>query len=480
MASPLETLEPRSLWRHFDEIRKIPHPSGKEGRLRDHIKAVAADQGFEVLQDDAGNICVKVPATAGHEEAPTIVLQGHMDMVCEKNSGTDFDFDADPIEVAVDGDWVTAEGTTLGADNGLGLAAALAAATDESVVHGPLELLFTVDEETGLTGAMQLDASMLSGRKLLNLDSEDDGVLFVGCAGGQNVTLRLPLERTAPPEGTAVTITVRGLRGGHSGLDIGENRGNAIRILARTLETLGAAGSFAVASFSGGSAHNAIPREANATVVAPTEAAERAIAASLEAARGEYGAVEDKLVIESARAPFPAEVLIEVAAAKVLDLLRALPHGAQAMSRDIPGLVETSDNLATVSTEGAACEVLLSVRSSVAPALDSTVGQIRSIARLAGAEIDEHAGYPGWQPNMNSDLLALARTVFTDIWGHDPKVTAIHAGLECGLIGEKTPGIDMISFGPELEAVHSPDERAQISSSARFFEALKGMLAKLA
>jgi dipeptidase D len=289
VASPLDALEPRMLWHHFDEIRKIPRPSGKEGRIREFMKAFGKERGCEVLEDSAGNLCIKVPATAGHEGAPTVVLQGHMDMVCEKNSGTEFDFDSDPIEIEIDGDWVTAKGTTLGADNGLGLAAAMSAVTDESVVHGPLELLFTVDEETGLTGAMQLDPSMISGKRLLNLDSEDDGVLFVGCAGGQSAYVTLPLAKEEAPAGEAFCLEVKGLKGGHSGLDIIENRGNAITILARAVEPLVCEG-LRLASFIGGSAHNAIPREAKAVLIGSPETKET-ISKVIEAVRA--GAVEE-------------------------------------------------------------------------------------------------------------------------------------------------------------------------------------------
>jgi dipeptidase D len=469
------------VWKQFDEIRKIPRPSGKEGKIREHMKAFALEHGLEAREDKAGNICIAVPATAGHERAPTVVLQGHMDMVCEKNSDKTFDFLTEPIDVRVEGDWVKANGTTLGADNGLGLAAALAAATDESVIHGPLELLFTVDEETGLTGAMNLDASMITGRKMLNLDSEDDGVLFVGCAGGQNTALRLPVTFVAAPKHVAVRVHVKGLRGGHSGLDIIENRANALRVLSRALVLASAATDVAIASIEGGSAHNAIPREANATcLVGDRGAFEAAVRKSLEAARAEHGSADPEMAIDIATADAPAKVLSSESGRKMVDLLLALPHGVLAMSRDLKGLVETSNNVATVEIKDGAAVVLCSSRSSVAAALRATVGQLHAVGRLAGAEVQEKPGYPGWQPNMSSELLALGKRVFGEIWGKEPKVTAIHAGLECGLIGERCPGMDMLSFGPQLKAVHSPDERAQISSTSRFWEAVKGMLARLA
>lgn len=484
MTSPLDNLEPRSLWKHFDDIRQVPRPSKKEGKIRDHMKKFAADNNFELVEDAAGNIVIKVPATAGHESADTVVIQGHLDMVCEKNEDTVFDFDNDPIGIVIDGDWVRAKGTTLGADNGLGLAAGMAAATDESVVHGPLELLFTVDEETGLTGAMELDATMISGRKMLNLDSEDDGVLFVGCAGGKDCVITLPVTFQDAPKFTSQSIIVKGLKGGHSGLDIGENRGNAIRILARILTAIRDELGLTLASFNGGSAHNAIPREASAVCLVELgkiDNLKAIVAKQIEAAGAEYGAIEPNMLIAVEPTADPAtKVMAAEDGAKLLDLLCGLPHGAASMSRDIEGLVETSDNLATVKMEEAAVRIRLSARSSVAAALDSTIGQICAVGALAGAKVVPGGGYPGWEPNMSSELLALSKEVFIEIWGKEPNVTAIHAGLECGLIGENLPGMDMISFGPELESVHSPDERAQISSTARFWEAVKSLLAKLA
>ena len=445
------------------------------------MKDFAAERGLEVREDETGNICIVVPATPGHEDAPTVVIQGHMDMVCEKNSDKEFDFERDPIEVEVESDWVRARGTTLGADNGIGLAAALACVTDESVVHPPLELLFTVDEETGLTGAMGLNPNLITGKKLLNLDSEDDGVLFVGCAGGRNVTLKLPISREDAPQGETVKLSIRGLKGGHSGLDIGANRGNALRLVARALDAILARTEAGLVSLHGGSAHNAIPREASATVVVADRAAfDEAVEQARLAAVAEYGAVEPEMTYEVSEVERAGRVFTEATRDRLIDILLAVPHGALAMSRDLEGLIETSNNLATVTTGDEAVEVLLSARSSVAAALDSTVGQIAAVGRLAGAEVTEHDGYPGWEPNLDSELLAIVREVFADIWNREPEVTAIHAGLECGLIGEKVPGIDMISFGPELQAVHSPDERAQISSVARFFEALRATLARLA
>jgi dipeptidase D len=330
---------------------------------------------------------------------------------------------------------------------------------------------------------MELDGSMIRGRKMLNLDSEDDGVLFVGCAGGRDVTITLPVKLQDAPKFISQRIRVKGLRGGHSGLDIGENRGNAVRLLGRTLASVRDELGLILASIHGGSAHNAIPREAEAVCLVQMGQIEqlKALAAQqMKRALAEYGSVDPELsvFIEPVNEP-PLEVMDKDVANRLVDLLCALPHGAHSMSRDIEGLVETSNNLATVKQKGDTLVILLSARSSVASALDSTVDQIATVGRLAGAQVKTGSGYPGWEPNMDSELLALGRQVFSDIWGREPKVTAIHAGLECGLIGEKLPGMDMLSFGPELRSVHSPDECAQISSTARFWEAVKAMLAKI-
>lgn len=480
MTSPLDNIEPRELWKHFDDIRRIPRPSGKEEKIRQHMRQVARDHDFEIKEDGAGNIVIKVPATPGHEAAPIVVIQGHMDMVCEKNADTAFDFDNDPIEVVVEGDWVTAQGTTLGADNGLGLAASLAAATDPSVVHGPLELLFTVDEETGLTGAMQLDDSMLEGRKLLNLDSEDDGVLFVGCAGGKDATLTFPITRSGAPDWVGRRIEVKGLRGGHSGLDIGDNRGNAIRILARTLAAIRDTLELSLASFEGGSAHNAIPREASAVCLVPTdhvEQLEALVAEQLELARAEYGAVEPKLAIELRPADDPpATVIDNEPAARFIDLLLALPHGAHSMSHDIEGLVETSNNMATIKTGASQIELLSSQRSSNMDKLDLLTEQIRAVARLAGGECEVGGGYPAWQPNMDSPLLAKCQAVYQEMFGKEPVVEIIHAGLECGIIGAKYEGMDMISFGPTIKNPHSPDETIEVETIGKVWDFLAALL----
>jgi len=485
MSSPLDRLEPSYVWKHFDQLRQIPRPSGKEEKVMAHIKKWAAERKYAVREDKVGNVCVVVPATPGHEKARTVIIQGHVDMVAEKDKATSFDFDKDPIEVRIDGDWLVAEHTTLGADNGLGIAAALASADDPTVVHGPLELLCTVDEETALTGATQLDPKIVEGRTLLNLDSEEDGSLFVGCAGGCTSLINLPATRAPmPADHVALRVEVAGLKGGHSGLAIHENRGNSIKILARTLHEWLAKVDVRVDTIEGGNKHNAIPREASAVVTIPKSFLEeaRVLAATLQKkALTELATIDPGLTITVTEAKdAPAKPADQDSSRRLIAMLIALPHGVLAMSRDIPGLTETSTNLAIIKTADAGFEVIKSTRSSVEAALRFGLDQVKAVVLLAGGKLTESGGYPGWQPNMASPLLAACKTVFRELRGKDPHVTAIHAGLECGIIGEKVGGADMISFGPDLAGVHAPGEKVNIPSVARFWEFHKAVLKSLA
>jgi len=489
VSKPIAELEPRSLWRHFDAIRRIPRPSGNEEAIRRHVLDWAAGRGWEVRVDEVGSVVVRVPATKGCKQAPTVVLQGHFDMVGEKNGDVVFDFAKDPIDACVDGNWVRARGTTLGADNGIGLAAAMGAAEDPDVVHGPLELLFTVDEETGLTGASHLEPGFVTGRLLLNLDSEEDGTLYVGCAGGGDAESRLPVERRRPsgPEPLIdLVVRVSGARGGHSGLNIVENRANALKLLARALRDARARVAFGLVAFDGGDKHNAIPREAEATLRlsrSQLPALRESVAATAARALEEYGGAEPNLAFaadERATAAAEGDALDDASRDRVIDLLLAVPHGVVSMSRDIPGLVESSTNLARVRLAPDSLRLYTSSRSSVAAALAEVRGQIRACVELAGGTIELRGGYPGWRPNMDSPLLKTTREVFRASFGGDPHVTAIHAGLECGIIGERYPGIDMISFGPDIRGAHSPDERVDIPSTARFWTLLRALLRRLA
>jgi len=488
MSSPLEPLEPRLVWSHFDDIRQIPRPSKHEEKIAEHVRAWANDHGREILTDATGNMVVKVPATPGHESAPTVVLQGHLDMVCEKNSDVEMDFMTDPIQVEVDGDWVKAVGTTLGADNGIGLATAMALADDPDAVHGPLEILATVDEETGLTGAMQLDPSIISGRLMVNLDSEEDGAAYIGCAGGADSEAHFSLPRRTGLIGSqAARLSVRGLRGGHSGLDIIDNRCNAIKLAVRILrEALDEGLELDLVSLAGGSKHNAIPREAFGTVRLPKasiDALRNICVRLLEAFREEFGAIDPDITIEVEELEDADDNLRPMnvhARDRLLHAINGLPHGVLSMSREVPGLVETSNNVAVLKMEGDIASLRTSHRSSVMPSLFAVQQQVRSICSIAGAEVEVHDSYPGWKPNPESPLIKKTAAVYEEIFGKPMELKAIHAGLECGLLLEKIKDMDIVSVGPEIKNPHSPDERVQISSVARFYTHLKGLLKTLA
>lgn len=484
MTHPLANLEPAWLWRHFDQLRQIPRPSRKEQLVRQHVKTWAAERSFAVREDAVGNVCIAVPATAGHEKAPIVILQGHLDMVAEKDNATAFDFEKDPIAVTIDGDWVVAVHTTLGADNGVGVAAAMACADDPGVVHGPLELLLTVDEETGLTGASNLEPRIVEGRTLLNLDSEEDRSLFVGCAGGGTTTTTLPVTRGPAPAGlTSLRVAVTGLKGGHSGLAIHENRGNSIKILARVLHLWQQHGDALVCSIEGGNKRNAIPREASAVVLVPTSFAARAreLAAGLRTrALTELAAIDPGLEITVTEAGDATDPIDAGGSRQLVGLLTAMHHGVIAMSRDIVGLTETSTNLAVIQSGASEVTITSSSRSLIDAALRFALDQVAATAALAGASCAESAVYPGWQPNLASPLLQTCKAVFRELNAVEPNVVAIHAGLECGIIGEKLGGADMISFGPLLEGVHAPGERVNIPSVARFWRFTKAVLQRLA
>ncbi len=485
MSDPLARLAPRSLWSLFSHIAGIPRPSKHEQRIVAWIRTLAGENGFAVRSDAVGNLVLDVPASPGREGCQTVILQAHLDMVCEKNKDSDHDFMRDPIRPRIDGDWVYATGTTLGADNGIGVAAALAAATDSSVVHGPLQLLFTLDEETGLTGAAGLDGSLLDGRILINMDSEEDGIVFVGCAGGADSHLFLDVGRTTPNDGGAAQrLEITGLVGGHSGLNIHENRGNALKLGARVIMAAIEEGlDVGLGSLRGGAMHNAIPREAEFDLWLAPQDGDRfraVLARMVEGFRTELENVDDGLQVRLAPTESDGAPLAPADRDRLLSLLLALPHGVLAMSGDIPGLVETSSNLAAVSETDGRIRIVTSSRSSIGSAMEEVLARIRSVARLAGAKVETHDGYPGWKPDMGSAVLQVVREVYTEIWGKEPEVTAVHAGLECGLLAEKAPGLDMISFGPQIEGAHSPDERAHIGSVERFWKALCRVLDRLA
>ena len=487
MSSPLEPLEPRPVWRHFDAIRRIPRPSKHEERIAAHVRSWAAEHGFAVRQDPNGNFVVTVPASAGREASPRMVLQAHLDMVCEKNAGVEHDFMRDPIEVEVEGDWVTAAGTTLGADNGLGAAAAMAVAVDPDADHGPLELLFTLDEETGLNGASALDPAIVEGRVLINLDTEEDDAVYIGCAGAAGIEGELRVERSpAAASGGRLELAVRGLRGGHSGMDIVDNRGNAIKAASRVLATALDRGiEFGLVGFTGGAMRNAIAREAFVRLAVGDAQRQRLASVAAEVASElatELGAADSGLTIELRTAGNDAlswPPLSGEDSRRIIRLLAAAPHGVLAMSREVPGLVETSCNLALVTTTEAGVKVLYSLRSSAGAALAGTLQSLRSLFLLAGGEVKEEAGYPGWQPNPDSPVVRRTVAVYERLFGERPHIKAVHAGLECGILIQKIPGLDAVSIGPEIRNAHSPDEKARISSCGKFYALLKELLADL-
>lgn len=480
MGKILGHLKPELVWKYFEAICNYPRPSKKEEKVAEYIVSVGKELGLETLKDNFGNIVIRKPATKGKENLKTVVLQGHIDMVCEKNRDVELDFDKDPIQPYIDGDWVKAKGTTLGADNGIGVAAALAVLEDKTIEHGPIECLFTLDEETGLTGASSLDPKILKGDILLNLDSEELGVFFIGCSGGKNTAAKFKFTPEDIPSGfVPFEIKVAGLKGGHSGLEIHQGLGNAIKILARLLWNVTKQFGVRLAKIEGGNKHNAIPREAFAIVVVP-EANKDAFTKYIDnfnsVVKDENATVDSGLSVTVENIEKPSKVIDTKTEMKLLCALYAVPHGVLKMSHDIAGLVETSTNLATIATEGNEINIVTSQRSSVASENQDAVDMVTSVFHLAGAEVSTGDGYPGWKPNVKSEILAVAKKVYKEQFGIDPLVKAIHAGLECGIISEKYPKMDMISFGPTMFGVHSPDEKLNIPSVQPFYEQLVNIL----
>ena len=480
--SVVDNLKPDLLWKQFDEIRKIPRCSKHEEKIREYIVNFAKNHKLDYKVDKAGNVVIKKPADKGMEDKPIVVLQSHMDMVCEKNSDKKFDFSKDAIELEKKDDILTAKGTTLGADDGIGVATALAILEDSSLTIGPIEALFTVDEETGLTGAFALSSDMLKGKTLLNLDSEDWGVVTVGCAGGGNSEITLPISMKKADESvTWMKANVGGLRGGHSGVDIHEQRGNAVKLLTRILwradqDTDG----LFIADFTGGDKHNAIPREAHAIIgLKDKKSAEKIMKEEADFILKEFKPIDPKFSFSLTKTDTPKKMLDIKSQEKFLNILHALPHGVEKMSYDIEGLVETSTNLAKATLEKDHAFIMLSSRSSMMPALENLRSQIHAIVVLAGGSVEEEEPYPGWQPDLDSKVLQLSKDLYKKKYGKDPVVEAIHAGLECGIIGEKFGGMDMISIGPTIKYPHSPEEQVTISTVEKFYDFVVNILEEI-
>jgi len=481
----MKTLQPQGLWENFYSLTQIPRPSGKKKEIAEFLLNYGKSLGLQSEQDEIGNVLIRKPAFPGYENHPGVILQGHMDMVPQKNSNVAHDFEKDPIRAYIEDnqEWVTADGTTLGADNGIGVAAAMAILADKNVQHPPLEAFFTVDEETGMYGANDLKGGWLQGRTLLNLDSETEGELYIGCAGGVDATARFPFEPVDVEEGDiAIKITLSGLKGGHSGCDIHLQRANANKLLFRFLKQAVAEYEARLVSVQGGSLRNAIPREAEAVVTIPADGKEDFIELVDEwedLIIKEYDGVEDDIHFTAEEVSCPKQQMPEDVQDFLIHAITCCPHGVFRMIPEMPDVVETSNNLSTVSMDGNCVRVLNLTRSSVESRKEELASMIQSAFSMAGAEIKFTGSYPGWKPNTRSHILGLMQDIYKQEFGVAPRVITIHAGLECGIIGKNYPGMEMISFGPTIEHPHSPDERVNIASVQKFYQFILATLKEL-
>ncbi len=483
--SAIAKLKPTSVWNIFDRMSAIPRGSGDEVAVQDMFKAWADERGLEWKQDAVGNLLITIPATKGMEKKPAVLVQGHVDMVCEKNSGTKHDFTKDPLKLRKTGDWVSAEGTTLGADNGIGVAMGLALADEKGLKHPKVECLLTVDEERGLTGAAGVEAGFFTARRMINLDSEQDDALFIGCSGGQDSILTLKNKKMKLGKGlVGRKVSVSGLLGGHSGLDIDKNRGNAIKILTRCLLAAREQVDFRLAAIDGGSMRNAIPREAVAKVAVPekdTRLFKKLVDAQAARIIGEeLKGVDEGCVVKVGTCKLEHN-LGGNCTTRTLTMLDALPNGALTMSLAIPGLVETSSNVGVVATDGGTVRIVCCSRSSSMSALAGVARRHRSLSAMLfdRCSIVQEGGYPGWMPNPKSEMVRTTAAMYKKTFGKEPELLAIHAGLECGLLTEKYPDLDIVSFGPNITGAHSPDEKVSVSSVQKIWSLFTKTLAKL-
>ena len=473
MSDEILKLEPKALWKNFYNICQIPHPSKHEAQIVKSVVKFAEDHNLEHEVDAIGNVIIRKPATPGMENRRGVILQGHIDMVPQKNADKQHDFTKDPIETIIDNGWVRANGTTLGADNGIGCSAALAVLESKDIQHGPIEVLVTVDEETGMTGAFGLKAGMLKGDIFLNLDSETEGELYVGCAGGLDGNFTFTYtEEAVPANMAAVRLVVKGLHGGHSGMDIHLGRGNANKVLARMLR-LANKYNVHLAEIDGGSLRNAIPREANAVILidkAKVQNLKADIEAFAKTVKAELSRTEAEMEVFAEDAAMPAKMIDDKTARNLVAALYACPNGIMRMSDSMENLVETSNNLAAVKMENGKIHITCLLRSSVDSAKEDLSQMMASVFEMAGAEVSFTGAYPGWKPNMESPILKTMMNTYQTIFGKQPVIKAIHAGLECGLLGGVYPNWDMISFGPTIEHPHSPVERVNIESVGKFWK----------
>jgi len=466
----------------FEQLNQIPRCSGNEEAIRNWAMNWAHENHWETQTDKVGNLLIRIPASQGYEEAPIVVIQGHLDMVCEKTPDSNHDFTKDPIKFVQEGEWLTADKTSLGADNGIAIAIAMTLAADNSIPHPPLELLFTIDEERGLIGASAIEPDFFNGRLLINIDSEDEGCFTIGCAGGINTHISVPLEwAEVPSQYQLMRIKAGGMKGGHSGVDINAQRANAIKVLAQTLLIIKQQEDIRLINISGGTAQNAIPRDAEAMIFVPkTQAVESLVQSAEKILQAEYKNTEPELFIKVAVSDETLELaLTSEDTQKLIDVIMALPHGVAAMSTDMEGIVETSNNIARISLEKGQLKVLSNQRSSVESRLDSLTNRIEAMTRLVGGEAYNDTRFPAWQPNMASKLLAKSVNVYKKLFAKVPTVETMHAGLECGIIGDKVVGMDMISIGPTIKNPHSPDEKIHVGSIGKIWDFLVALLKEL-
>lgn len=479
----LTQLYPQPLWQWFEQICAIPHPSKHEHALSQHIQQWAKAQGLAVVEDKVGNLIIRKPATAGMENCKIVVLQAHIDMVPQKNADKVHNFETDPIEAYVDGDWVKARGTTLGSDNGIGMSSALAVLGSKDIKHGPLEVLLTIDEEAGMTGAFGLEAGYLDAEILINTDSEQEGEIYMGCAGGVDAQISVPMSWQAPEQSNAsFSLTMSGLKGGHSGVNIHLGRGNANKLLARFLFKYSDELALELVSFSGGSLRNAIPREANVQFMLPAEnidALKQAIESFQALVREELAVADPGMLLSIATIDAPTKVMGEEAQNTLIDLLHACPNGVMRMSDEVEGVTETSLNIGVISTEDESVEILCLIRSLIDSGREEVTGMLTALSNLSGASIDLSGAYPGWKPDTSSPVMAIVRDTYNDIYKKDPTVMVIHAGLECGLFKEPYPLMDMVSIGPTIRYPHSPDEMVNITTVGQYWELLLAVLERI-
>jgi dipeptidase D len=476
MSNEIRSLEPRAVWNNFADLNAVPRPSKKEDKVRRLMVGFGENLNLETIVDPVGNVIIKKPASEGMENRKTIVMQSHLDMVCQKNSDTDFDFDSQGINMLVDGDWVKAKGTTLGADNGLGVASIMSVLESDDINHPAIEALFTIDEETGMTGAIGLQAGYLDGEILLNLDTEEDDEIGVGCAGGIDVSAIKTYQPVETPDGVkAFRITVTGLRGGHSGMDIHRGFGNANKLMNRILFALN--DSVSIAEIEGGGLRNAIPRESHVLLVCDDEENVKVILSQISSEiRSEYQSIENDLEILLKPADLPDTIISQGEQADVIKTIYAIHDGVFRLSPDIEGLVETSNNLARVLLKDGEIKISCLTRSSVESGKMDLAYHIKSGLELGGLMVELSGSYPGWEPNPDSEILKVLEGIYEDVFGNKPQVLACHAGLECGILGIHYPEMDMISFGPTIKGAHSPDERASISSTQKYWKFLLEVL----